>query len=135
MTQQMTERQAAGQDSGAAVTIDWETEANEEGGPTRWFGSWLLAGEPVEGPWFYGGYGGERTEHAMPPGARGVRVRKWVSEGLDPEYVDVLLTGGGHVRTGALDFDTPQDHRILQPSHMHMEEEPQFHHDGKQGKH
>ena len=104
----------AAKDAGAPsrLVIEWAAERNEEGGPTRWFGSWLMGGGDIEGGWFYGGHGGQRTEHTVPDGAVGVRVRKWTSEGLDPEYVDVPLDGEGPLRTGDLDFDGPRPGRM-----------------------
>jgi len=99
-------------DAPSRLVIEWVAERNEEGGPTRWFGSWLVGGGEVEGGWFYGGHGGERTEHDVPDGAVGVRVRRWASEGLDPEYVDVTLDGEGLLRTDNLDFDAPRPERM-----------------------
>jgi hypothetical protein len=99
------------------IAVEWGAETNEQGGPMRWLGSWLVRGEGVEGEWFYGGHGGERTEHDVPASATAVRVRRWTSEGLDPEYVDIALNGEGLVRTADLDFDVPQPHRVLRPSH------------------
>jgi hypothetical protein len=42
-----------------------------------------------------------------------VRIRKWVSEGIDPEYIDIPFDGRTVIETGDLDFDTPQPHRVL----------------------
>lgn len=98
------------------LVIEWAAECNEEGGPTRWFGSWLVGGAGVEGGWFYAGHGGERTEHRVPDGAVGVRVRKWASEGLDPEYVDVPLNGERPLRTRDLDFDAPRPEWMIRSS-------------------
>jgi hypothetical protein len=117
MTQQTGIRDVAGGGAqSAVVAIEWAGDINEEGGPMRWLGSWLVDGDEVEGDWFYGGHGNERTEHAVPPDTRGVRVRRWISEGLDPEYVDVMLNGETTVRTATLDFDTPQSHRVFRTS-------------------
>jgi len=117
MTQQLGARQAAGDGAeSATLMIEWAGEINEEGGPTRWLGSWLVSGDAVEGEWFYGGFGGEQTSHSIPAGATGIRVRKWLSEGLDPEYVDIRLNGESVVQTGALDFDAPQSHRVFHPA-------------------
>ena len=116
MTQQLgTGHAVDGGADGSTIVVEWASETNEEGGPTRWLGSWLVSGDAVEGAWFYGGYGGERTTHAVPAGATGIRVRKWLSEGLDPEYIDVGLNGETVVQTGALDFDAPQPHRVFRP--------------------
>ena len=98
------------------LVIEWAAERNEEGGPERWFGSWLVGGVGVEGGWFYAGHGGERTEHGVPHGAVGVRVRRWASEGLDPEYVDVPLDGEVPLRTRDLDFDAPRPERTIRSS-------------------
>jgi hypothetical protein len=98
-----------------SVSVEWAGLINEEGGPMRWLGSWLVGGDTVEGSLFYAGHGSERTEHSVPPGAYGVRVRRWLSEGMDPEYVDVTLDGEASVRTGELDFDSPQSHRVFRP--------------------
>src|SRR5690349_1020477 len=99
MTQQVGERQAAGGGTPADVTIDWAAETNEQGGPVRWFGSWILGADGREGPWFYRGFGSEQTAHTAPVDTVGVRIRKWTSEGLDPEYVDVTLAAAGPIRT------------------------------------
>ena len=61
-----------------------------------------------EGAWFYNGRGGERSEVATPPDATGIRIYRWINEGLDPEYVDLDLPGGEEIRTGDLDFDQPK---------------------------
>jgi len=116
MTQQVQAKQQPRGGDTETLTIRWAAETNEEGGPTRWLGSWLVAGAAVEGSWFYGGYGSEQTAHPIPAGATGIRVRKWLSEGLDPEYVDLPLTENGPVDTAALDFDSPQPHRIFHPA-------------------
>lgn len=119
MTQQIGERSVMrGSRARSRLAIEWAAETNEQGGPMRWLGSWLVSGEGVEGEWFYGGHGGERTEHDVPADATGVRVRRWTSEGLDPEYVDIALNGAARVRTADLDFDTAQPHRVLRPSHF-----------------
>lgn len=113
MTRPAREDEAViGETASLRVTVHWAAETNEQGLPTRWLGSWLIAGDGVEGDWFYSGHGGERTDHDIPQHATGIRVRKWTSEGLDPEYVDVMLDGAAQVRTDALDFDAPQPHRV-----------------------
>jgi hypothetical protein len=116
MTQPVSEPQAAKCSAPPArLTVEWARQTNEEQGATRWFGSWILTADGTEGAWFYSGHGGERTVHEVPAGATGVRIRRWTSEGLDPEYVDLPLDGEGErrIRTAALDFDTPQPHRLL----------------------
>lgn len=105
----------------APVVIEWAAATNLEGEPMRWLGSWLVRGDSVEGSWFYSGRGNERTEHVVPSGAYGIRVRKWLSEGMDPEYVDVDLNGDALVRTGELDFNSPQPHRVFHPSAANRE--------------
>ena len=114
MAQQVNAREAAMEGATPArLVVEWASEVNEEGGPMRWFGSWLVGAEGAEGEWFYSGYGGERTEHPVPPHAAGVRIRRWTSEGLNPEYADLPLDGREHIRTAELDFNTPQPHRLL----------------------
>jgi hypothetical protein len=95
------------------LAIEWAAQTNEQGGASRWFGSWLLNALGVEGGWFYGGHGGERTEHAVPGGVVGVRIRRWTSEGLDPEYFDLPLDGRERIVTAEIDFDAAQPHRLL----------------------
>lgn len=62
------------------LTVDWgEAELAEER-RKRWMGSWLVSPEGEEGDYFYDGPGGRQTEHAVPAGALGVRLRWWPSE-------------------------------------------------------
>ena len=62
------------------LVVDWgEAELVEER-RKRWMGSWLVSPEGEEGDYFYDGPGGRQTEHAVPTGARGVRLRWWPSE-------------------------------------------------------
>jgi hypothetical protein len=44
---------------------------------------------------------------APPPEATGLRIRRWVSDGLTPEYADLAL-GGDRIDAGAIDFDRRQ---------------------------
>ena len=92
------------------LTLHWPELANEHGAPMLWFASWLVGNEGCEGDWVYSGRGGESALAAVPADATGVRIRRWPSEGLEPEYVDVDLaaTQGGELRVGGLDFDTVQ---------------------------
>jgi|SRR5579883_45948 hypothetical protein len=94
------------------VRIQWAALTNEQRGPMRWLGSWVVREDGTEGAWFYSGFGSESTTHDVPPEALAVRIRRWVSEGLDPEYVDVPCAEA-EIATDALDFDTPQPHRVL----------------------
>lgn len=68
------------------LRIELPSLINEQGGPMRLLGSWLVG--DGEGANFYSGTGGEATAHAVPAGARGYRLRRWPSEGLAPEYLD-----------------------------------------------
>jgi hypothetical protein len=89
--------------SSRAVTIEFPALPNEHGGDSLWLASWLHD-DGSEGGWFYSGRGGEAVTAEPPPGA-GIRVRRWVSDGLPPEYADVTVSMC-HLSAGALDFDT-----------------------------
>jgi len=59
------------------VTINWgETEKPPEA-RKRWLGSWLVSRDGEEGDYFYDGWGGTETIHAVPPEAIGLRLRWW----------------------------------------------------------
>jgi hypothetical protein len=98
------------------VTVELPVLANEQGGDVLWLASWLY-GDGSEGDWFYSGRGGEAVTVEPPPGA-GIRVRRWVSDGLPPEYADILVTPG-HLSAGSLDFDTAGPHERLSSLHVH----------------
>ena len=102
---------AADEEPVGRLVIEWGAESNEQGGPMRWLASWLTGDQGHELDWFYSGWGDETTEHAIPAAATGVRLRKWVSEGLDPEYLDLPIERSTLIRTAALDFDAQQPHR------------------------
>ncbi len=93
-----------------ALTLHWPELMNEEGFGLLWFASWIVdADEGVEGEWFYSGRGGETQIAPIPSEAIGVRIRRWPSEGLEAEYVDVLLADDpGEVWAEQLDFDRKQ---------------------------
>lgn len=95
------------------IRIDWPDLENEHGGRMLWFGAWLVSREGDEGGWFYSGRGGEVTRHEVPSNATGLRLRRWPSEGLDPEYVDLALNGDAEVDPLMLDFDCAQPHSRL----------------------
>lgn len=98
------------------VRIRWHGATSDFGLSMPWFGSWLIGAEGVEGDWFHSGRGAAETEHNVPPGATGVRLRFWPSEGLDPEYVDVPLPRDAEthvIETAALDLDRPGPHSRL----------------------
>jgi hypothetical protein len=97
-----------------AITVAWPDSANEHGGRMLWFGSWLTGDQGSEGAWFYSGRGGERQSYPIPPGATGVRIRRWPNEGLDAEYADVLVHElPEQLAADALDFDAPQPFSLL----------------------
>jgi hypothetical protein len=114
--QVMTAMNGRLQDRGAAepagpLEVHWVAGLNEQGRPMLWFGSWLEGPEGHEGGWFFSGAGGTVTEHRPPHGATGVRIRRWPSDGLDPEYVDLPLAGLHLLLTERLDFDAPAARR------------------------
>lgn len=74
----------------------------------RWLGSWLVGSDGREAAWFYSGFGSESTQHVVPADATGVRIRRWVSEGLDPEWLDLPCEGEAEIATAVLDFDAPR---------------------------
>lgn len=92
-----------------AITVAWPELQNEHGGRLLWFGSWLVGDDGSEGAWFYTGRGGERASYTLPPEATGVRVRRWLNEGLEPEYADVSSLGTVlSLHPERLDFDVRQ---------------------------
>jgi hypothetical protein len=102
----------------ASITVVWPDTANEHGGRTLWFGSWLTGNQGFEGAWFYSGRGGERTNYQIPPDATGLRIRRWPNEGLDAEYADVLVQEAPpSLSADQLDFDAPQPFSLL-PEHL-----------------
>lgn len=94
--------------AGQRVAIEWSILPNEQGGRMLWLGSWMVGDEGEEGAWFYNGRGGEQSDVTTPAEATGIRIYRWVNEGLDPEYVDLELRGAEAIRTGDLDFDRPK---------------------------
>ncbi len=101
-----------------SITVAWPDAPNEHGGRMLWFGSWLTGHQGFEGAWFYSGRGGERTSYPIPPGATGLRIRRWPNEGLDAEYADVLVHEAPEsLAAEALDFDAPQPFSLL-PDHL-----------------
>lgn len=86
------------------VTIHFPVVLNEQGEPTLWLASWLISSQGHEADWFYSGRGGEEVSKDCPAGAVGVRVRRWVSDGLPPEYADAQATPGT-LNAETLDFD------------------------------
>jgi hypothetical protein len=92
----------------AGVEIDWTVLPNEHGNRMLWFGAWLVGDQGEEGAWFYSGRGGERSRLVPPPGATGIRIQRWVNDGLDPEYVDLTLDATGTIHAGDLNFDEVQ---------------------------
>jgi hypothetical protein len=95
------------------IRVNWPDLENEHGGRMLWFGAWLVSNDGDEGPWFYSGRGAEITTHQTPAGAVGLRLRRWPSEGLDPEYVDLTLNGASDIDPLMLDFDRAQPHSRL----------------------
>jgi hypothetical protein len=79
-----------------------------------WFGSWLVGDCGSEGGWFYSGRGGEDGVYAVPSDVTGVRIRRWPSDGLDPEYCDLPPPERDiELALEALDFDTRQRFSLL----------------------
>ncbi len=80
----------------------------------RWFGSWLVGGGGNEGSWFYSGTGGAAASYDVPAEATGVRIRRWPSDGLDAEYVDIVnVPVGERISVDALDYDVRQPFSLL----------------------
>lgn len=98
------------------LRIRWHEATSDFGLAMAWFGSWLIGADGQEGEWFHSARGAAETEHAAPPGATGVRLRFWPSEGLDPEYIDVSLPAqaSAHtIDTAVLNFNRPGPHSRL----------------------
>ena len=94
----------------ALLTIEFPALPNEQGSAMLWLASWLHE-DGSEGAWVYSGRGGESITLEAPAGA-GVRIRRWVSDGLPPEYADAPLAAD-RLSAGALDFDTAGPHSRL----------------------
>lgn len=81
--------------SGAAphheVDLTVAAEPNDYDEPLRWLATWLHAGQ--EGDIIAGGRGGGAVRGTAPTGAVGVRIRRWYSDGVAPEYDDHLFPG------------------------------------------
>ena len=74
-----------------------------------WFASWLIGHDGQEGGWFHSARGEKTVTVQVPSNATGVRIRRWPSEGLDPEYVDVELDDRpSEIWVDAIDFGTTQ---------------------------
>jgi hypothetical protein len=97
------------------LSVGWSREINEQGGAMLLFGSWLVDDEGTEGDWFYSGRGDCEETYEIPSNVIGVRIRRWPSEGLDPEYADINFAEGAiaQITTDALDFDTKQNRSRL----------------------
>lgn len=91
------------------LVIIWPVIPNEHGEDMLWYASWIVGEDGSEGAAVYSGRGGEGAMYDVPQGVRGLRIRRWVHEGLDPEYVDVLdLKSTRELHPEALNFDVPQ---------------------------
>jgi hypothetical protein len=87
---------------------------NQQSRPMKWFISWLVGTGASEGEQVYSGEACTLTDISVPAEAVGLRIRKWPSEGLHPEYVDVLLASiSDELDSEALDFDMPQVNSML----------------------
>ncbi len=95
------------------LTIHWPDELNEHGWPMLWFGSWLTGEDGWESGWFYRGRGNLSEGYPIPADASGFRIRKWPSEGIDPEYADVSFNGVSEFWAEKLDFDVEKEHSRL----------------------
>jgi len=93
--------------------VTWQAGKNEQERPLLWFGSWLVGEDGEEGDWFYSGFGETPTEHEAPEGVTGIRIRRWPSEGLDPEYVDIPLAERVELDVNTLDFYREQAYSRL----------------------
>jgi hypothetical protein len=97
------------------ITIAFRPRYNEQGEHMLWMVSWLVNEEGQEGEWFYSGSGGESSDFAVPQGTLGLRIRRWPTNGLDPEYVDLSLAEiHGPVSDRGLRFDHRQRFSRLQ---------------------
>jgi hypothetical protein len=96
------------------LVIVWPVIPNEHGEDMLWYASWIVGDDGSEGAAVYSGRGGERVTYDIPPGVRGLRIRRWVHEGLEPEYVDVLeVLARPELHPEALNFDAPQPYSRL----------------------
>ena len=99
--------------SSRQLTCHWPDLANEHGEPMLWLGSWLVEARGEEGEWFHSGRGPAVTQHSVPKLASGVRIRRWPSEGLAPEYVDLIPVPSGVILVADLSFESPQSFSLL----------------------
>lgn len=74
-----------------------------------WFASWLVGQAGEEGDWFHSARGAAEVSVTVPTTATGLRIRRWPSDGLEAEYVDILdLAARPAIDAASLDFDTRQ---------------------------
>lgn len=71
--------------------LDLPPHRNAQDEPVRVLATWLL-GE-YEGGIFFSGRGGTAIRQPVPAEATGIRLRRWPSEGLAPEYLDWRFDG------------------------------------------
>jgi len=62
------------------LKVDWGEAELAESDRRTWLGAWLVSPDGVEGEFFYDGPGGRVTNHEIPSGAVGLRLRSWPPE-------------------------------------------------------
>lgn len=95
------------------LSITWPEITNERSVPMLWLGAWLLGPDGEEGDWFHSGRGAAVTEHEVPFGVTGVRIRRWPNEGLAPEYADVIPVPQSELAAESVLFDRRQPFSAL----------------------
>ena len=98
------------------VTLNFRPRMDEQGENMLWFVSWIVGEDGSEGEWFYSGTSCQGRHFPAPAEAIGLRLRRWPSPGIDPEYVDLVLHEEHQVVTDrGLQFDRRQTHSLLIP--------------------
>lgn len=110
----MTTTQADSHPATRTVTVKLRPRYDEQGEEMLWLASWIVDADGTEGEWFYSGTGTLGETFDPPADAIGVRIRRWPSRGMDPEFVDLDLGEAGlSIIDRGLAFDRPQRRNIL----------------------
>lgn len=110
----MTTTQAERLSTQRVVTLNLRTRFDEQGEEMLWLVSWIVSMDGTEGEWFYSGTGCKDDRYSAPYDAIGVRIRRWPSRGMDPEFVDLDVGSDGlSIIDRGLPFDRPQPRNVF----------------------